>query len=92
MITEVFSPQTQALAGAVFNTISQLGTSMGIAVMAVIAQSFTDNSLANGTDLPQAYLAGYRAVFWACFVLMMLAADMGYWGLRGVGKLGTRKD
>ncbi|KAK7707403.1 hypothetical protein SLS57_009273 [Botryosphaeria dothidea] len=39
IITSIFPPSTQALAGAVFNTVSQFGTAVGLAIMGVISSN-----------------------------------------------------
>lgn len=41
VITGVFPAKTQALAGGVFNTVAQIGKSVGLALSAVIATSIT---------------------------------------------------
>ena len=84
VITDIFPVETQALAGAVYQVVSQLGTSIGIAVMAVISNSVTDRSRLPDKSSPEALLQGFRAVFWACFAMMVLSTLVGAWGLRGV--------
>jgi hypothetical protein len=37
-------------------------------------------------------MAGYRAVFWTCFGLMMAASGIGALGLRKVGKVGLKRE
>ena len=44
VITDVFPEKTQALGGAVFQTLAQFGTSLGLAIMASISNSVTDHS------------------------------------------------
>jgi MFS family permease len=92
VITDVFPPTTQALAGAVFSTVSQFGTSIGIAVTAVISSSFTENSGYTVKSSPDALMTGYRAVFWACLIAMVLACGVGAVGLRNIGKVGLKRD
>ncbi len=90
IITDAFSEDTQALAGAVFNTVAQLGNSVGIMVMAVISSSVTLESRYTDKESPEALLSGYRAVFWTCFALMVVGSVAGAVGLRKVGKLGAK--
>ena len=92
LITEVFPEDTQALAGAVFNTIAQFGSSLGIVIMAVISASATAASSFEDKDSPEALMVGYRAVFWACLALSLLATFTGMIGLRKAGKVGIKKD
>ena len=90
VITDVFPPDMHALAGAVFNTIAQLGTSLGMSLVAVVSSLVTRSLSDDGNGVnesPKALLAGYRAAFATCFVLMFLSAGTSL-GLRGVGKLG----
>jgi MFS family permease len=91
-VTDVFPKKKQALAGAVFNTVAQFGNSLGLAVMAIISSSVTRNSSFKSKNSPEALMLGYRAVFWASFVIMILACGVGWFGLRRVGKVGLKKD
>ncbi|KAJ5885832.1 major facilitator superfamily domain-containing protein [Penicillium tannophilum] len=92
IIADSFSPKTQGLAGAVFNTIAQFGTSIGLTTFAIIAASVTDGSSYNNKNSPEALMAGYRAVFWACFGLLLAAIGISAWGLRRVGKVGLKRE
>ena len=90
IITDAFSEDTQALAGAVFNTVAQVGNSVGLMVMAVISSSITLRSQYPDKTSPQALLVGYRVVFWVCFGLLAFGSVIGTVGLRKVGKLGAK--
>lgn len=92
IITDIFPPTTQALAGAVFSTVAQFGTSIGLAVTAVIAASVTEKSAFVEKKSPEALMEGYRAVFWACFAAMGTASVVGALGLRKVGKVGEKRE
>ena len=92
LITETFPEDTQALAGAVFNTVAQFGSSLGIVIMAVISASATAASSFEDKNSPEALLVGYRAVFWACLAFSLLATFAGMVGLRKAGKVGIKKD
>jgi MFS family permease len=92
IITDVFSPTTQALAGAVFNTVAQFGNSLGIMTMAIISSTVTMHSGYAAKKSPQALMQGYRAVFWTCFGLMLSACCVGLLGLRKVGKVGLKRE
>ncbi|GAB7355454.1 hypothetical protein MBLNU459_g5958t1 [Dothideomycetes sp. NU459] len=82
VISAVFPPGTQALGGAVFNTCSQLGTSIGLTITAVISDSRTAAAGDSDKTSPNALMTGYRAVFWALFVWMVAVCVVGAWGLR----------
>lgn len=92
MVSDVFPQRTQALAGAVFNTVSQLGTSIGLAVTSVISATVTADSNAESKKSPAALMAGYRASFWALFAWMVAACIVGGFGLRRLGKIGEKRD
>ena len=92
LITSVFPSKTQALAGGVFNTVSQIGKSVGLALVAVIAASITARSEYKDKGSPRALLAGYRATFWFCFALILTTILICLWGLRRIGKVGHKRD
>jgi hypothetical protein len=92
IIADSFSAKTQGLAGAVFNTIAQFGTSIGLTVFAIISSRVTQESSYNNKGSPDALMVGYRAVFWTSFALMMVAAAIGAWGLRKAGKVGLKTE
>ena len=92
LITSVFPAKTQALAGGVFNTVSQIGKSVGLALVAVIASSVTANSHDADKTSPEALMEGYRATFWFCFATTAATIMMCLWGLRSIGKVGHKQD
>ncbi|RSM04041.1 hypothetical protein CEP52_007053 [Fusarium oligoseptatum] len=61
IITDVFPEDTQALAGAVFNTAAQFGSALGLAILQVISTQVTKES-----DKKEVVglMEGYRASFW----------------------------
>jgi MFS family permease len=92
IVSEAFPEDTQALAGGVFNTVGQLGMSIGLALMGVISSSVTQGSRFTIKDGPAALMLGYRASFWAAFAWMVLACVVGGWGLRKVGRVGLKRE
>ena len=92
VVSDVFPARTQALAGAVFNTVAQFGTSFGLTVMAVISNAATQSSGYVEKGRPDAIMVGYRAAFWAAFSWIALACVVGGFGLRKVGRVGLKKD
>lgn len=92
LITSVFPPKTQALAGGVFNTVSQIGKSVGLALNAVLAASVTAKTLYADKESPEALMRGYNATFWFCLGLIALTFNTCLWGLRDVGKVGHKRD
>lgn len=92
LITSSFPGKTQGLAGGVFNTISQIGKSVGLALVAVIASSVTHESAYVDKKSPDALMTGYRATFFFCFALCVATLVLVAWGLRRIGKVGHKKD
>ncbi|KAF2101784.1 integral membrane protein [Rhizodiscina lignyota] len=92
VITSVFPARTQALAGGVFNTVSQIGKSVGLATAAVVAASVTARSEYENKRSPEALLEGYHASFWYLFALTLAALGVSLWGLRKIGKVGLKQD
>lgn len=89
VITDIFPDDTQALAGAVFNTSAQFGQALGLAVMQVVSTVVTAQSHSPET---QALLEGYRASFWTMFGFMLLCTVVSYLGLRKAGRVGLKRD
>lgn len=77
-----------ALAGAVFSTVSMVGTAVGISVLAAVSESVTTGSVYSDKSSPEALMLGYRVAFWICFGLMLLMTLTGAVGLRNVWKVG----
>lgn len=92
VVSDVFPTTTQALAGAVFNTVAQFGSSIGLTIMTVISASVTKSSKNTDLQSPAALMLGYRAGFWAAFATMGIACVVGGFGLRKMGKIGMKRD
>ncbi|KAI4527062.1 MFS general substrate transporter [Schizophyllum commune Loenen D] len=90
----------QSVSGALFQTMIQLGTSMGIAVSTVVydrvlasrasALGTTLNSEHSNAPRP-AQLDAYHAAQWTAFAFGALAAVLALVFLRGVGVVGHKK-
>ncbi|KAI9697107.1 MAG: hypothetical protein M1820_007922 [Bogoriella megaspora] len=92
LITSVFPSKTQGLAGGVFNTVSQIGRTVGLALTQVIAGSVTARSSNPIKSSPPALLEGYRASFWFCFAVNVSTLIVAVWGLRSIGEVGHKRD
>jgi MFS family permease len=92
VITSVFPAKTQGLAGGVFNTIAQIGKSVGLATSAVIAASITEQSKFHEKQSPEALMVGFHAAFWYLFALSCATALLFVWGLRGIGRVGMKRE
>jgi nitrate/nitrite transporter NarK len=92
LITSMFPPSEQGVAGGVFNTISQTGKSVGMALTLLIAQQVTATSGHVDKSSPEALMVGYRAAFWFCVGLILASLGVSVWGLRRIGKVGLKKE
>jgi hypothetical protein len=92
VVSEEFPAHMQGLAGAVFNTVAQFGTSIGLTVIAVVAAAVTNSELDQGKERSDELLSGYRAGFWVQFAWMGLACLIGAFGLRKMGSVGVKRD
>jgi MFS family permease len=107
IVSDVFPEDTQALAGAVFNTVAQFGMSFGLSILQVVSLSVTGNAEGDAgrvslnstvvsddpTDVDiSALLKGYRASFWTMFGCMILSSLIAVVGLRKVGKIGVKRE
>ncbi|KAK2802524.1 hypothetical protein FQN50_007330 [Emmonsiellopsis sp. PD_5] len=91
VITSVFPPKTHGLAGGVFNTISQIGMSVGLALTAVISTAVSKHEMDSGRG-GQAMLKGYQATYWTAFGASIMIVALSWWGLRSIGKVGLKRD
>ena len=85
-ITEIFPEDRQSVAGAVFNTAAQFGTSLGLAIMQAISSTVTATPKVQKPS--EALLDGYRAAFWTMFAFSVSCIFIGIVGLRKTGKIG----
>ena len=92
IVTSAFPDDTQALGGAVFQTLAQFGTSLGLAIMASISTSVIEHSGFAVKTSPQALMEGYRVAFWVSFSWILVACIIGGLGLRKVGKVGLKRE
>jgi predicted MFS family arabinose efflux permease len=92
VISDRFPARTQGLAGGVFQTVSQIGKAVGLALSAVVANSITEKSGYSDKASPDALMEGYKAAWWFTFGLSTATLVVGVLGLRKVGKVGLKKD
>lgn len=93
IITDAFPDKTQALAGGVFNTVAQIGKSVGLALTAVIASSISGKAeKEGGKEEEVVLLKGYQAAWWFILGTTVLTILVSLWGLRGMGKLGLKRE
>ena len=99
IVSDQFPEKTQALAGAVFNTVAQFGVSLGVgacqvvslAVMGKAGSQATQKQELSGAE-HEAVLNGYRAAFWTMFAGMAFCGVLAVFGLRKAGKVGVKRE
>jgi len=92
LIVSLFPPETHGLAGGVFNTVSNIGNSVGLAVTAMITTSVTRTKIMDNASVVDAMLGGYRASFLTCFAAHVLVLVIVVFGMRNVGKVGVEAE
>ena len=104
IVSDVFPDKSQALAGAVFNTVGQFGLSFGVGLCQLVALGATGNqgqashgsedASHQSSELPEGdtLLRGYQASFWTMHGFMVLCTIVALFGLRKVGKVGLKRD
>jgi MFS family permease len=61
------------LASGLVNTTAQVGAALGLAVLATVSASHSDNLIADGTSTSQALTDGYHLAFWIGAALVLAA-------------------
>ncbi|TVY44430.1 Drug resistance protein [Lachnellula occidentalis] len=79
-VSESFPSDTQALAGAVFNTVYQFGQSLGLTLLAVVSAVVTKKTEDQGKGREEALFVGYQAGFWTAFCFG--CTSVHHWGVR----------
>lgn len=92
VVTNAFPDKTQALAGGVFNTVAQIGKSVGLAVSAIIANSISTSMADSEVPHTLVLLEGYRGAWWFCLGSTATVVLVSVAGLRNIGKLGVKRD
>ncbi|KAH7324870.1 major facilitator superfamily transporter [Stachybotrys elegans] len=90
VISEAFPPELQNLAGGVFNQVSQIANSVGLAATAAIAASVTEHSDIANDEI--ARMEGYRAAFWTVFAATAVVLAISLVGFRQAGTVGKKDD
>ncbi|KAF8875000.1 putative efflux transporter [Infundibulicybe gibba] len=99
-VARIVLPHEQSLSGALFQTMTQLGTALGVTVTTivfnrVVAQNSAKMGVivnASGSNAPsEAALSGYQAAQWTAFAFGIIATIITAAFMRGVGIVGDRK-
>ncbi|PPR06397.1 hypothetical protein CVT26_004843 [Gymnopilus dilepis] len=78
-------PHEQSVAGALFNTMTQLGTAVGVTVTTVVFNRISERIPSNEDNL-----RAYRAAQWTAFAFGLVATVLGVIFFRNVGVVGDR--
>lgn len=99
-IAKIAPPHERSVAGALFQTMTQLGGSVGLAVSTLVFNVVVANESVNvgvtvnstGSNAPRsAQLKGYRSAQWTCASFVLSAALLAAVFLYGVGIVGDKK-
>lgn len=88
IITETMPKSQHGLAGGVFNALGGLGTSIGIAILAIVSNSTIQTHSEEIKARSELLLSGYRAAFWTSFGMSVAMTVVGVIGLRNVWHIG----
>lgn len=89
-LTQSLKGKDQALAGAMFNTVGQIGRAIGLAVASAIDGAVVLDQTTK-TTAQEALLRGLRSAQWFSFGCGLVALMLTFWGLREIGKVGLAK-
>ncbi|RDW87601.1 hypothetical protein BP5796_03295 [Coleophoma crateriformis] len=89
-ITQSLDGKDQALAGAMFNTVGQIGRILALAV-ATTVEGAVETAAVEVGDERQRLLKGLRYAQWLGFACCSVSAGFAVIGLRGIGRIGLTK-
>ena len=92
IVSDAFPEHTQALAGGVFNTVAQFGTSFGLGLASVVASSISAKLEGQGKSRQYVLAEGYNAAWWFLLGMTALTLFISMWGLRNVPRLGLKRE
>ncbi|KAI1781888.1 hypothetical protein LXA43DRAFT_1069608 [Ganoderma leucocontextum] len=88
-VARVCRPHEQSVGGALFQTLTELGTAFGLAISTIV---FNAARGAQGAEASRAtQLAAYKTVMWSRFAFGMFGVLLAVLSLRSVGVVGHQK-
>ncbi|KAI9056752.1 efflux transporter [Trametes sanguinea] len=100
-VAKVCLPHEQSVGGALFQTLTQIGTSFGIAISTIVFNAtIAKSSLKEGVRVNKAgsnaprpaQLVAYRDAMWAGAAFCFFGSILAFVFLRGMGVVGHRKE
>jgi len=97
-IAKISLPHEQSVGGALFQTMTQLGTSFGLSITTIIFDRVQYDwtkklGVASGDEVPrEALLHAYHAAQWGSFAFGILATILAAVFLRGTGIIGDEEE
>lgn len=75
-------PDESGLAAGLINTSQQIGSALGLAILAVVANSTTKSAIVSGISQTQATIHGYQQAFLTAAILMTIALIIAIFTIR----------
>ncbi|EJD06323.1 MFS general substrate transporter [Fomitiporia mediterranea MF3/22] len=88
-VAKISLPHEQSLAGGLFQTLTQLGTALGLATTTIVHNTVLRDNVQE--PIVDAELEAYKAAQWMTFGFGAAGAVIALLFLRGVGPVGNRK-
>lgn len=89
-VAKLALPEEQSVAGALFQTLVQLGGSLGLALTTLVNTVYTNKTLASGATDAEARLKGLQAAFWLGAGFAWFSMVVAIVALRGMGAVGSK--
>ncbi|EIM80449.1 MFS general substrate transporter [Stereum hirsutum FP-91666 SS1] len=101
-IAKICLPHEQSVGGAIFQTMTQIGSTFGLSISTIVYNAIVRSKAAklgvevtgstSDSDIPKAaLLGGYKGAHWTAFAFGIAGTVMGILFLRGVGIVGHKK-
>lgn len=89
-VSKLALPEEQSVAGALFQTLVQLGGSLGLALTTIVNTVYANKTTANGGTEAEARIKGLQAAFWLGTGFAWFSMIIAIVALRGMGAVGDK--